>query len=274
MADINEIKLWEWCKTHGDYEGYLMRYPNGSFATEARLFMSGNSSATKPNNISYRSEREEYENCKLLSDFYAFIKKYPNGEFTTRAQTTIKTKHLTCKLGYEPIMGREEECDFKACQVTSEFEKYLEKYPYGVYREQAKAKYSQLKAQEDAWKKDRKDEDEFRECETLDDYSKFVETHQGKWARQAEHYVGALKSEPKQIIMQIVCSMIGIASVAIGLALNKMIIAGAVLLGLGLIELFAHFVMPFDRRTLAKGDNYLQLSGYLMLVGGLVFMLV
>ena len=68
--------------------------------------------------------------------------------------------------------------------------------------------------------------------------------------------------------------MIGIISVAIGLALNKMIIAGTVILGLGLIELFAHFVMPFDRRALTKGDNYLQLSGYLMLVGGLAFMLV
>ena len=29
MADIQETKIWEWCKTHGDYAGYLMRYPNG-----------------------------------------------------------------------------------------------------------------------------------------------------------------------------------------------------------------------------------------------------
>ena len=53
MADYQETNLWEWCKTHGDYEGYLMRYPNGSFAAEARLFMSGNNSATKSNNVSY-----------------------------------------------------------------------------------------------------------------------------------------------------------------------------------------------------------------------------
>ena len=39
MADINEIHLWEWCKTHGDYAGYLMRYPNGSYAAEAKALL-------------------------------------------------------------------------------------------------------------------------------------------------------------------------------------------------------------------------------------------
>jgi len=37
--DIQEIKLWEWCKTHGDYAGYLMHYPDGRYASEARALL-------------------------------------------------------------------------------------------------------------------------------------------------------------------------------------------------------------------------------------------
>lgn len=274
MTDLQETNLWEWCKTHGDYAGYLMRYPNGSFAAEARTLMNDDNPSLQPTDISRGVEKEDYENCKLLSEFYAFIKKYPNGDFHDRAQNVIRTKQITTKCGLGPITGKEEECDFKACQVASEYKKFLEKYPSGIYKEQARVKYEQLINRDEAWRKDRKDEDELKECETIEDYRNYVETHQGKWAKYAEDYIRALQSEPKQILLQIVCCIIGIISVVVGLSLNRIIIAGAVLLGLGLIELFVHFVMPFDRRTLTKGDNYLQFCGYLMSVGGLVFMLI
>lgn len=270
MADTQEIKLWEWCKTHGDYAGYLMQYPNGSFAAEANMLINGNNGSTQINASSYGSEQDEYNNCILLSEFYAFVKKYPNGEYTTKAKTVISTKQILTSCGFAPS----EEGDFKACQVAKEYKRFLEKYPMGRYSKQAKEKYEQIKARNEAWDRDRKDEDKLRECETIEDYSKYLETHQGKFAKMAENHIGALKNEKWQLILVIILNIIGIAAVITGLIMNKTNIVGFVLLGLGFIELVAHFVIPFEKRVLTKGDNYLQLSGYLSLISGIVFLLI
>ena len=93
-------------------------------------------------------------------------------------------------------------------------------------------------------------------------------------AKMAENHIGALKNEKWQLILVIILNIIGIAAVITGLIMNKTNIVGFVLLGLGFIELVAHFVIPFEKRVLTKGDNYLQLSGYLSLISGIVFLLI
>lgn len=257
MADIKEKELWDWCKSHDDYEVYLMRYPNGNYATEAKALLNSD-------------EKDEYENCALVSDYFSFLERYPNGEYSTRARTVIRSK------GYYGgvILGQEEYADFKGCGTERDYRRYLEKYPNGRYRSQAELKCEEYKASHDAWVKEKINEEELGKCETIGDYERYIQCHEGRCARIAMNYYGALKNEPWQLILSFICNIMGVAGVVVGLVLNKVVVAGLVLLGIGLIELVCHFVVPFEYRALAKGDNYLQLSGYLSVIGGIIFLLM
>lgn len=226
MAEIQETKLWEWCKTHGDYTGYLMQYPNGQYALEAKMLINGDGIKEYSNN-NIENEKTEFNNCKLITEFLAFIKKYPYGEYSTLAKDIIQTKtSYKASALLLSITGKEEDFDFEHCHEKNEYERFLSTYP------------------------------------------------KGKHKTQAEKRINALTKEPSQLILLFICNILGIASLIIGLSINKIILSGLVLLGLGLFELFAHFKLPFMLHALTTGDNYLQLSGYLSVIGGIIFLLM
>lgn len=280
---MDEIKLWEWCKTHGDYAGYLMRYPNGQYASDARMLMNKASSPSTGLNhqnstqLNGSDEFDDFLKCETISDYSKYIIKYPRGALTPLASQLIQElgsqKPSTQHLKYDSSSMFEEK-DFKACKTISDYEKFLDRHPCSKYEAQAREKVKKLKADQEAWLKKRKDEDEYLACKTIEDYTKYIETHDGTFKIQAENHIGALKNEPWQLVMLFVCNILAIATIIICLSLNHVKVLGMILLGLGLVELISHFVIPFAKRSITNGDNYLQLSGYLSIIGSLIFLLI
>lgn len=307
MADTQEIKLWEWCKTHGDYAGYLMQYPNGSFAAEAKAMMNrGNPSTTHQTFISedteleylaYQmrnkeeielNEAEAFRNCRTLKDFEAFVKKYPNGEFTDKAWVVIGKLRTATQPIAQPHLSNNtaqsnssnqvrvnayEEVEFNKCKSIADYEKFIQKYPHSKFKELAKARIEKLKADQQAWLKKRNDEEDLEKCKTIEDYQRFIETHPGSQSiKAAQNNIGALEVEPKQLTVLLICNVLSIAAIIIGLAINKVRYIGIALLILGIVEMIAYFVVPEKKRQFVKGQTYLILSGLVSIIGGFVYL--
>ena len=281
MADTQEIKLWEWCKTHGDYAGYLMQYPNGSFAAEAKAMMNrGNPSTTHQTPISedteleylaYQmrnkeeielNEAEAFRNCRTLKDFEAFVKKYPNGEFTDKAWVVIGKLRTETQPTAQSNSSNQvrvnayEEVEFNKCKSIADYEKFIQKYPYGKFKELAKARIEKLKADQQAWLKKRKDEEDLEKCKTIEDYQRFIETHPGSQSiKSAQNSIGALEVEPRQLTVLLICNFLSIAALIIGLAIDKVRYIGIALLILGIAEMIAYFVVPEKKRLFVKGQT-------------------
>jgi len=297
MADIQEIKLWEWCKTHGDYAGYLMQYPNGSFAAEAKAMMNrGNPSTTHQTSIPVDTEleylayqmrnkeerdlieAEAFRNCRVLEDFEAFVRKYPKGEYADKARVVIaKLRPAKVKIPESVIIEEltRIENEFKKCKSIEDYERFIIKYPIEKYQAQARAKIEKLKAEQEAWRKKRSDEEELEKCKTIEDFERFIETHPGSQSlKAAQNNIGALQIEPKQLTMTLICNFLSIAAIIVGLVINKVRFIGLVLLILGLFELVAYFFVSEEKRQFYKGQTYLVLSGLICFIGGIVFLLI
>lgn len=252
MADTQEIKLWEWCKTHGDYAGYLMRYPNGSYSAEAKALMNGGKTSTtyqapiqEDSELEYLSwqmqnkeesdlsEAEAFRNCRVLADFEAFVRKYPNGEYTEKAWVVIAKLRKVKQPTTSPLSSQQRP------QQTRET------------------------TNEDAGSK---------KCKSITDYREESKSIQ---AQEEKKFQESMKQRIlKDLKLSIACNVVCIAMLIVGLATNRMKLAGLVLLVLGIIEVIVYYRGENDRDWSIEGENYLKLGGYLSLIGGIAFLLI
>ncbi|HRH40533.1 MAG TPA: hypothetical protein PKY82_02735 [Pyrinomonadaceae bacterium] len=122
---LAELEMWNKVKTStnaADYQMFIMRYPNGSFANLAKTKM------TQLGDPVWN----EVNKSKDAFVYRDFIKKNPNSPFVEAAKE--KMKALTASMvDWEQI---------KDSSNPADFENYIKKYPDGTYTEDARKKVS------------------------------------------------------------------------------------------------------------------------------------
>lgn len=295
MADYQETNLWEWCKTHGDYEGYLMHYPNGSYAAEARSLMDGgegkqSTSEKKPNIVkadpkfvlSFLIEQEKKEldafnNCHSIADYEEYVKKYPFGTYTPKAKELISKLRSVSPNSSNSVIEQELgriDTAYKKCKSIQDYEKFILTCPNEKYKEQAKERIEKLKAEQEIQKKKKKDDEEFAKCKTIEDYWRFIKTNPSAYHMMcAENEINALKEEPINLTLSLVINLLSIAAVIIGLCVNNMNFIGISLLACGILAIIIHSVAVkkwkkyWDRHA---ADNYLTSSAIVLIIIGAI----
>ena len=296
MTDLQENNIWEWCKTHGDYAGYLMRYPHGIYAAEAKSLMDKgiskqSTSEKKPNTVKAdpkfvmsflieqeKKELEAFNNCHSAADYEEYVKKYPFGTYTSKAKELIlKLQNISPSSSNGGIEQGLERIDavFKKCKSIQDYEKFIMTCPYENYKEQAKTKIEKLKAEQEVQRKKRIDDEDLAKCKTIEDYQRFIETNPSSYHIMcAKNEVNALKEEPINLTLSLVINILSIAAVVVGLCVNNMNFIGISLLACGILAIITHSVAVkkwkkyWDKHAI---DNYLTSSAIvLIIIGGIV----
>lgn len=294
MADIQETKLWEWCKTHGDYAGYLMRYPNGIYATEAKSLMNAGdvtkSASEKKQNpvkadpkfvMSYlieheKKELEEFNSCHSVSDYEEYVKKYPFGTYTSKAKELIlKLRTVSPSSSYSVIEQELDRIDaeFKKCKSLEDYEKFILMCSNEKYKEQARARIEKLRAEQVTLRRKREAE-EFGKCKTIDDYQRFIETKPGGYYLLcAKSEINALKEEPINLTLSLLINILSLTAVIVGLCINNMNFIGISFLACGILAIIMHSIAVKKWKNYwdnhAK-DNYLTSSAILLIIIGVI----
>lgn len=292
MADLQETKLWEWCKTHGDYAGYLMRYPNGIYSAEAKALMNeGNAtqsaSEKKPNTVkadpkfvmSYlieheKKELDEFNSCHTVSDYEDYVKKYPYGRYTSKAKELIlKLRTITPSMPNSVIEQELDRIDaeFRKCKSIKDYENFIKKCPYEKYKEQARTRIEELKVEQEAQKNDNA---ELAKCKTIEEYQRFIETSTSplnmSWAKNE---INALKDEPINLTLSLVINVLSIAAIIVGLCINSMNFIGISLLACGILAIIVYSVAVKKWKKYWEyhaRDNYLTSSAILLIIIGVI----
>lgn len=292
MADIQETKIWEWCKTHGDYAGYLMRYPNGIYSAEAKALMNeGNAtqsaSEKKPNTVkadpkfvmSYlieheKKELDEFNSCHTVSDYEDYVKKYPYGRYTSKAKELIlKLRTITPSMPNSVIEQELDRIDaeFRKCKSIKDYENFIKKCPYEKYKEQARTRIEELKVEQEAQKNDNA---ELAKCKTIEEYQRFIETSTSPLNKSwAKNEINALKDEPINLTLSLVINVLSIAAIIVGLCINSMNFIGISLLACGILAIIVHSVAVKKWKNYWEyhaRDNYLTSSAILLIIIGVI----
>lgn len=292
MADLQETKLWEWCKTHGDYAGYLMRYPNGIYSAEAKALMNeGNAtqsaSEKKPNTVkadpkfvmSYlieheKKELDEFKSCHTVSDYEDYVKKYPYGRYTSKAKELIlKLRTITPSMPNSVIEQELDRIDaeFRKCKSIKDYENFIKKCPYEKYKEQARTRIEELKVEQEAQKNDNA---ELAKCKTIEEYQRFIETSTSPLNKSwAKNEINALKDEPINLTLSLVINVLSIAAIIVGLCINSMNFIGISLLACGILAIIVYSVAVKKWKKYWEyhaRDNYLTSSAILLIIIGVI----
>ena len=153
-----ENKIFHDCKTINDYNNYLVLFPDGKYALQAKQNM----------------EKAEFDACKTTQDCQKFRDKYP------------KTRL--------PILDKWEECYYNNCNTISLLEAYLRDYTKGKYVKEAKDKIDRLsfnacrtianyknyiqkfpKGKFVSKARDKIDQLSFEACKSIYDYKSYIE---------------------------------------------------------------------------------------------------
>lgn len=260
MADVNEIQLWEWCKTHGDYAGYLMRYPNGIFAAEAKSFIKGENPSTSELSTITEQPEEDYARMCVVGKNNKLGETF---DIDSSSETEDETK------------------EFQAIRSTEDYKAFLKKYPNSKYavtiREIIKKREArereredQEKARREAWKKERTDKEDLQKCKTIEDYQRFIETHPGsKSLKDAQTHLDALKAEPVQLTLFLLCNLLSIATVIIGLYINNIKFIGVALIVCGVLEGIV-YLASVEKWKHYESNGYLTFSAFFLFIIGAI----
>lgn len=295
MADIQETKIWEWCKTHGDYAGYLMRYPNGIYAAEAKSLMNAgdvtkSAYEKKPNPVkadpkfvmSYlieheKKELEEFNSCHSVSDYEEYVKKYPFGTYTAKAKELIlklRTVSPSSSNSFiEQELGRIDAA-FKKCKSIQDYEKFISTCSNEKYKEQARARIEKLKAEQEVQRKKKTDDDNLAKCKTIEDYQRFIDMTTSPFHKScAINEINALKDEPINLTLSLVINVLSIAAVIVGICINNMNFIGISLLACGILAIIVYSVAVKKWKNYWEyhaRDNYLTSSAILLIIIGVI----
>lgn len=295
MADYQETNLWEWCKTHGDYEGYLMRYPNGIYAADAKSLMDRGdvrkgTTEKKPDTVKadpkfvlsflFEQEKKEldaFNNCHTVADYEEYVKKYPFGTYTSKAKELIlKLQTISPSSsdgGLERGLERIETA-LKKCKSIQDYEKFIMTCPYEDYKEQARARIEKLKAEQEVQRKKKVDDEELAKCKTIEDYRRFIKSNPSAYHMIcAENEINALKEEPINLTLSLVINLLSIAAVIVGLCVNNMNFIGISLLACGILAIIIHSIAEKKWKKYWEhhaADNYLTSSAIVLVIIGAI----
>lgn len=153
--DREEDNLWNQCYPgyKPGYQNYLNRYPNGKYASTARSIIADLERKEK-DEAKERAEREErnfWNNCQTSdkSGFLKYLDKYPNGKYASTARSIIADLDRKQK-EKEEREQREQKAEqqmWDQCRTKDDYQRYLDRYPYGVYA--SKAYVEMLKAEKE-----------------------------------------------------------------------------------------------------------------------------
>lgn len=120
-----EKEYYSNCKSIRDYEGYIQKYPNGKFKTEA---------IAKIEEITEEKRKQEEEDAyfKQCSEnnvqaCKSYLQKYPKGRYVNKINDMIQKNELN------------------KCKSIKDYRKFSEKYPKSKYLDQAKEKMDSIK---------------------------------------------------------------------------------------------------------------------------------
>jgi hypothetical protein len=114
--------------------------------------------------LDMRTETEFFNSCSTSDDFNNYIKKYPNGKFLIQAKSKfneisaieeqrrieLEKKKEKERIELEERKKKEkaeEDKIWSSCQKLADYEKYLSKYRYGNYSDEANRKISSINRQ-------------------------------------------------------------------------------------------------------------------------------
>ena len=113
------------CKSSSDYQGYLARYSEGRYQTDA---------ICKIAELKVREENDAFKACSRWKDYKKYLADYPQGRFKVQAEEAMEERFFV------------EFCDSK-----SNCEDYLRKYPQGKHVQEAKETVKKAKRRRAIW---------------------------------------------------------------------------------------------------------------------------
>ncbi len=153
--DREEDNLWNQCYPgyKPGYQNYLNRYPNGKYSSTARSIIA-DLERKEREEAKERAEREErnfWNKCQTSdkSGFLKYLDKYPYGKYASTARSILADLERKEK-EKEEREQREQKAEqqmWDQCRTKDDYQRYLDRYPYGVYA--SKAYVLMLKAEKE-----------------------------------------------------------------------------------------------------------------------------
>ena len=107
------------CKSSSDFQGYLARYPEGRYRTDA---------ICKIAELRVVEENDAFKACSSWKDYNKYLTDYPEGRFKVQAEEAMEDRFFV-----------------EFCNSKTNCETYLRMYPQGRHVQEAKAKIKKAK---------------------------------------------------------------------------------------------------------------------------------
>ena len=154
LENSQDYKLWneiKHSKNVSDYEYYLEEYPNGQFASVAKLKLKQlKRQNTAPNNIADRELWNSVKNSKDFEDFRFYLREFPKGIYASTARLKIRQLEREQKT-HKDVQRQDSNSADKALWNSvkdsydiADYNYYLQEYPNGLYAAVAKQKVKKL----------------------------------------------------------------------------------------------------------------------------------
>ena len=227
--DREEDTLWYQCYPgyKPGYQNYLNRYPNGKYASTARSIIADLERKEK-DEAKERAEREErnfWNNCQTSdkSGFLKYLAKYPNGKYASTASSIIadlerKEKE---KVERENREQKAEQQMWDQCRTKDDYQRYLDRYPYGIYaskayvemlkaekeekrqkEEAAKARFAEEQKRKEKERREREraaEQDLWNKCQTKEDYERYLREYpNGRFVSNAKSIIAQREKEAEE----------------------------------------------------------------------------